>query len=206
MTSEPEIVDLKAPSVRATVVDQKVTLDGFVPTQELSSDIEIASTELFGSGNVTNNLTVDENTYARFAFSRWGDNLRTFQAFSEFTLEISNEQFSSEVAGGVVFESGSSTLSTEGETLLEGIPTLLSRSNGSVTVIGHTDDKGDPATNLQLSSDRADAVKNFLVSNDVDDALIDTVAKGEQEPIASNDTEEGQRQNRRVEIVITPLT
>jgi len=65
---------------------------------------------------------------------------------------------------------------------------------------GHTDNTGDSNANLELSIDRANAVKNFLVENGVAAERIAAFGYGETRPIASNETEEGREQNRRVEL------
>lgn len=63
---------------------------------------------------------------------------------------------------------------------------------------GHTDDVGSDQSNLQLSQRRADSVLQYLVGRQVDASRISTVAHGEAQPIASNDTEAGKRENRRI--------
>jgi len=72
-----------------------------------------------------------------------------------------------------------------------------------ITVVGHTDDRGTNEHNLILSQNRAKAIRDFLMSkiNLVDVAYV-IKGIGENQPIASNDTEEGRRENRRVEIII----
>jgi OOP family OmpA-OmpF porin len=69
-------------------------------------------------------------------------------------------------------------------------------------IIGHTDSVGDADYNLGLSLRRAEAVSAYLVSTGVDSAKLRELGRGEADPIASNDTKEGQAQNRRVEIVV----
>jgi len=69
-------------------------------------------------------------------------------------------------------------------------------------VIGHTDSVGDADYNIGLSMRRAEAVSAYLVSTGVDAAKLRELGRGETDPIASNDTKEGQAENRRVEIVV----
>ena len=69
-------------------------------------------------------------------------------------------------------------------------------------VIGHTDSVGDADYNIGLSMRRAEAVSAYLVSTGVDAAILRELGRGETDPIASNDTKEGQAENRRVEIVV----
>lgn len=70
------------------------------------------------------------------------------------------------------------------------------------TVTGHTDNVGDDAKNMDLSKQRAEFVKGILVSKGADGANLTADAKGETEPVASNDIEGGRKLNRRVEINI----
>lgn len=65
---------------------------------------------------------------------------------------------------------------------------------------GHTDDTGNPSSNLELSVDRANAVKDYLVRQGVEANRIAAFGYGDTRPVASNDTEEGREQNRRVEL------
>jgi outer membrane protein OmpA-like peptidoglycan-associated protein len=74
----------------------------------------------------------------------------------------------------------------------------------TVDVIGHTDSTGGADYNQALSADRAAAVTDILLQQGVDRSRIVSYGRGEREPIASNDTESGKAQNRRVEIIIRP--
>jgi OOP family OmpA-OmpF porin len=67
---------------------------------------------------------------------------------------------------------------------------------------GHTDNVGSEQSNLQLSQRRADSVLQYFVGQSIDSSRISTVALGETQPIASNDTEDGKRQNRRINTTI----
>jgi len=69
-------------------------------------------------------------------------------------------------------------------------------------IIGHTDSTGDANYNIGLSKRRAEAVSAYLVSTGVEAAKLREIGRGENDPIASNDTKEGQAENRRVEIVV----
>ena len=67
---------------------------------------------------------------------------------------------------------------------------------------GHADSRGTDEYNEGLSQRRAEAVRDYLVAQGVSEDMVETVGKGEQDPIASNSTAEGRANNRRVEIVI----
>lgn len=69
-------------------------------------------------------------------------------------------------------------------------------------IIGHTDSTGDASYNMGLSKRRAEAVSDYLVATGTPADKLRVIGKGESNPLASNDTKEGQALNRRVEIII----
>jgi len=76
--------------------------------------------------------------------------------------------------------------------------------NTTVNVLGHTDNVGAAAYNLDLSQRRAHAVASVLINSGVSAARVRAIGIGEDRPIADNLTAQGRQQNRRVEIIITP--
>jgi OOP family OmpA-OmpF porin len=70
--------------------------------------------------------------------------------------------------------------------------------NTKAVIEGHTDNVGSDQSNMQLSQNRADSVLQYLVGQQVDSSRLSTVARGEAEPVSTNDTEDGKRANRRV--------
>lgn len=72
----------------------------------------------------------------------------------------------------------------------------------SLLIVGHTDDTGSDSYNQGLSQRRADAAASFLVSQGIARSRIQTSGKGESEPVASNMSDDGRAQNRRVEVAI----
>ena len=81
---------------------------------------------------------------------------------------------------------------------------LLTYPDSNVQVIGHTDNVGEATYNLGLSQRRANAVADVLQSEGVTYNRLLTTGRGEDQPLASNLTEDGRSQNRRVEIVVVP--
>jgi outer membrane protein OmpA-like peptidoglycan-associated protein len=71
-----------------------------------------------------------------------------------------------------------------------------------IVVEGHTDSRGSDEYNMELSQERAETVRQFLVEQGVDEQRISAVGRGEQEPIAENDSPENRAVNRRVEIIL----
>lgn len=80
--------------------------------------------------------------------------------------------------------------------------TLQQNPYTDVSIIGHTDSTGSNAINNPLSLNRANAARNYLVSRGVSGSRIVTSGMGSSQPIASNATEAGRAQNRRVEIYV----
>lgn len=76
--------------------------------------------------------------------------------------------------------------------------------NTNVDVIGHTDNVGDASYNQGLSNRRAQAVSTILANNGVSGNRLRAYGRGENQPVASNDTSTGRAANRRVEVIITP--
>ncbi len=106
----------------------------------------------------------------------------------------------------VTFRTGSSTVDLGFRPALRTVAESLSRYPGSsVRVVGHTDNVGSAALNNQLSQDRAMAVARVLIENGVRGNRIAVAGRGFNEPIASNSSAAGRAENRRVEIVITPV-
>ena len=75
-----------------------------------------------------------------------------------------------------------------------------------VEVAGHTDDTGADTYNQALSERRAGSVASYLQAQGVQPVRFLVVGYGETRPIASNSTEGGRSQNRRVEITLVPVT
>jgi outer membrane protein OmpA-like peptidoglycan-associated protein len=80
--------------------------------------------------------------------------------------------------------------------------TLQDNPATNVTIIGHTDSTGSDAVNNPLSVNRAAATRDYLSSHGVRMSRMSIDGRGSREPIASNDTAEGRRMNRRVEIFV----
>lgn len=103
----------------------------------------------------------------------------------------------------VLFAFDSDTLAQGAPVELDRIVAMLAhRAPYKLAIEGHTDDIGDDAYNLSLSERRALAVRAYLTSRGIDPARIEARGLGEGRPSVPNDTDEGRRRNRRVELVI----
>ncbi|HTM98773.1 MAG TPA: OmpA family protein [Pedobacter sp.] len=99
----------------------------------------------------------------------------------------------------IQFEFNSSVLKTEAYPVLDKLSSTLRENGGKITAKGYASSEGTAAYNLKLSKDRANSVKTYLVNSGVNSSQVTAKGFGEANPIASNDTEEGRIQNRRVE-------
>ncbi|HWK65526.1 MAG TPA: OmpA family protein [Rhizobiaceae bacterium] len=90
---------------------------------------------------------------------------------------------------------------------LDSVALVVNKFNQTIVdVYGHTDSTGSDRHNLDLSQRRALSVANYLSSRGVDSRRFAVTGFGSSRPIASNATETGRAQNRRVEIQLSPLT
>lgn len=103
----------------------------------------------------------------------------------------------------IFFDTGLAILREESENELENLQKLLiDNSKMTIEVSGHTDNVGNDANNMKLSSDRAQAVVQWLLDKGINTSRLTSKGYGETKPIGSNTTEEGKQLNRRVEFTI----
>lgn len=105
--------------------------------------------------------------------------------------------------GDVLFGTGQSTIQGGNTSNLDQLAVFLKRyEDRSVAIEGHTDNVGDDAANLMLSQNRANAVRTYLIAEGVGSNRFVASGMGETAPVASNDSDTGRQQNRRVEVII----
>lgn len=105
----------------------------------------------------------------------------------------------------VNFDTGSATLQPASTSVLDQVAELMSRYPGyKLSIDGYTDSVGNDFANQQLSERRAQACFDYLVSKGLSADMLRFEGHGESSPIASNDTQSGRRQNRRVEFTLSP--
>ncbi len=120
-------------------------------------------------------------------------------------ISRSNDAVTITMPNALLFPTGSAEVGPEMRQALAGIADhLAAYPDTTVDVIGHTDNVGDAAYNMELSRRRAENVALELARLGVDPDRIRAYGRGEDDPVASNLTEEGRARNRRVEIVIRP--
>lgn len=104
---------------------------------------------------------------------------------------------------GILFGFDSAELSSAAKENLRNLAESLKKHGDTeVLLVGHTDSKGAKAYNQGLSERRANAAANYLTSVGLASSRVKASGRGMDEPIASNETETGQQENRRVEVAI----
>jgi outer membrane protein OmpA-like peptidoglycan-associated protein len=105
---------------------------------------------------------------------------------------------------GILFDVDKATLKPEAQANLDKMAAILNKyPDTNILIEGHTDATGSEEHNLDLSRNRAQSVSNYIEGLGVNPARFTTMGYGESQPVATNDTDDGRQQNRRVELFIT---
>jgi OOP family OmpA-OmpF porin len=104
---------------------------------------------------------------------------------------------------GILFDVNSATIKPESTGVLRELADVLTKyPDIKVLIVGHTDNDGNDAANLELSKKRAEAVKQSLIKeHGIEESRLSSDGKGEKEPAGDNKTKAGKAQNRRVEFI-----
>ena len=114
-----------------------------------------------------------------------------------------NEEFTLD-SGRLNFDFDKSVVKPQYFELLRNVKDYVEQNNLNLRIIGHTDSKGTDAYNMALGMRRAVAVRDKLLEFGLNPARILSVeSRGESEPIAPNDTDQGRFENRRIEFKAT---
>lgn len=106
---------------------------------------------------------------------------------------------------GILFRTNSSALNASSKESLTNFATSLKNNpETNVQIVGFTDSTGNDKINYPLSNERAKSVYNYLVGKGIMQSRMAFEGKGSEMPVASNATEAGRKENRRVEIYIVP--
>ena len=104
---------------------------------------------------------------------------------------------------GLLYDYDSDRVKSDAASNLRTLASSLDKyPNTDLVIVGHTDDRGSDTYNQDLSERRARAAADYLAAQGVSRARLRTYGRGETEPVASNGTDDGRQQNRRVEVAI----
>jgi type VI secretion system protein ImpK len=163
------------------------------------------------------NITIERTAFKPFTaqlfdpntsqLQRIKDGLKDDIAAGQLAVEPVGDDITIRVNNLVLFDSGKADVKPEFAPVAQHIAETLNKEPGPINVIGHTDNvKPRPGgafkSNYDLSVARAQSVDDILAKALKDPSRVVVSGKGEDEPVASNDTAEGRAQNRRVEIMI----
>jgi len=133
--------------------------------------------------------------------------LRDRMAGTGVTVTRMGDNITLNMPSNITFALNSADLNQQFFNALDGVSMVLKEYDKTVIeVAGHTDSSGSDQYNQALSERRAQAVAGYLGSHGVKTQRLITIGAGEAHPVASNDTEQGRSQNRRVELTIVPVT
>ena len=132
-----------------------------------------------------------------------------FQEFKKsIDIEVDQNEVTIRMMGEATFDTGQAKLRKEFVPLLLKIGEVLGKTRGEIIIAGHTDNVpligGQFKSNLGLSMARAGSVAEYLLkSTSIDPKKLSTMGFGKYRPLTSNDTPEGRKKNRRVEIIVS---
>ena len=132
--------------------------------------------------------------------SKWPGQF-SYLYIDDVKLEKSSARINSITLPSTIFATASSTLNKMVIPILKTFSKYLSENpTVRIKVVGHTDNIGDSADNLALSLKRANSIKKYIVSQGVVQSRIQIEGKGDTNPVSTNETNDGRRKNRRVEV------
>jgi len=174
---------------------QIITLNGQVATEDLKRQAGEAAARTFGVEEVRNLLTVA------------AAGAPVLQGEHRVAAVNCQAQFNQLLAGAnIEFQTGSAVLSVASHPLLDKLAAAVAGcAAASFEVAGHTDSRGRREMNVRLSQDRAESVVRYLQSKGVAASRMTAVGYGPGQPVATNDTAEGMRRNRRTEFKVKGL-
>ena len=117
--------------------------------------------------------------------------------------QTADNQLKLNVPNDISFATNSAAIEPRLRPILDQFAQGLGQQPGmQVSIVGYTDSTGNDAINNPLSLERANSVRDYLAGRGVNPGIVRTEGRGSHEPIASNATEAGRAQNRRVEIYL----
>jgi outer membrane protein OmpA-like peptidoglycan-associated protein len=141
-----------------------------------------------------------------YLFKSLAFNYANKETFEPLTLDVYLEPLRPGATislNNLFFESGKFKLQDKSDIELFKIITFLNNNEKTkIEISGHTDNVGKPEDNLKLSTNRAKEVYDFLIQAGIPSLRISYKGYADKKPIASNETEEGRSQNRRIEFTI----
>lgn len=135
------------------------------------------------------------------------EKLRQQTAGTGIEVQRQGDQLALTMPSGITFAQSSATIQPAFYQALNSVAsTLVEYPSTAVDIRGHASSEGARDFNQRLSQQRADAVRNYLANQGVQPVRMTAIGMGIDYPVADNSTEAGRIQNRRVEIILTPVS
>ncbi|HRJ02251.1 MAG TPA: OmpA family protein [Hyphomonas sp.] len=135
------------------------------------------------------------------------EKLRQQTAGTGIEVERQGDQLALTMPSGITFAQSSATIQPAFYQALNSVAsTLIEYPSTAVDIRGHASSEGARDFNQRLSQQRADAVRSYLANQGVQSVRMSAIGMGIDYPVADNSTEAGRVQNRRVEIILTPIS
>jgi len=175
---------------------------------------DLASGAVDAAGDAANSTMDAVSDLAKSAFATVDDAAKAALDKITFTANSAGSQMMDYINGGfkgdgkitfrnLKFDTGSAKISGTSATEVDNLASILKAYPGvKINLSGYTDNQGNAANNKTLSEARAMSVKGRLMGQGIDGGRIATQGFGSENPVASNDTDEGRAQNRRIEVTI----
>ena len=168
-----------------------VTLTGTAPSEQVRAAVEAAAKAAWPNVTVVNNIVVKGATATPPATT--GGDCGALQSDIKAAL-----------TAPINFETDGFTLTPATQQMLTAVAAKIKAcAQAKIAVTGYTDNTGNDGINVPLSNNRAKSVGDYLVSQGVSAGEVTTSGQGAANPVASNDTDAGRAQNRRVEITVS---
>ncbi len=178
------------PDFTLTVNGDTITLAGTAASAAQKNTVDNDAKRIWSTLNIVDNLAVNATAAPPPPPAPSCTNLAT--AINTLTH------------GSISFAQNGTSLTANVEQVLTQVAAKLAACpTAHAAINGYTDNSGNDSINVPLSEQRAQAVVNFLVAHGVAGAQLSSTGFGSANPIASNDTDQGRAQNRRVEIVVS---
>ncbi len=203
-------------NVSSDVDGRDITLSGAVTSAEARQRAEQIAQEIQGVRQINNDIIINESKplsippapkmilSSSARIEALPDSFppleETEDSAQERNLDMAQQRIDALDLSAISFLPGSATLTDHATEILNEITSMLTQHpDVRVHITGHTDSTGDPDFNLDLSSRRAQSVVDYMVNQGIEVSRLTAEGHGDQEPIASNDTNEGRSKNRRIE-------
>ncbi len=202
-------------SQRSDLEAQKLSLQHQIATiNDKLSETERRAQELAAQKVELTTQKDEEIRRLRGTYDSLVKNLESEISKGEIKVKQIRDRLSVQLVEKILFDSGKAEIKPQGKVVLEKVGTILaSVHDKQIRIEGYTDSmpigaglKGKFPTNWELSTLRATTVLRFLQEKGgVDGKYLSAVGYGPHRPVAANDTDQGRAENRRIEIVLTPL-